>query len=198
MFEKLKEKFKKDIKISKTEKRIRELNDNDKGLKVLKKLRILATPRILNIIGIVLFLFVFEVTNILIRVIDFIGVKLSNPSKVYPFYKFLLANYKFWLVYLIIFIFLIIFYIKLRMTIKASFENLENGQKGSGRILTKEEVKSEYREIPEKFEMFKGKGCMPISRGEDNIYIDISPTYTIVIGTMKIRRYLNQRKKTFQ
>lgn len=185
MFGSIKDKFKEKINISKAERRIKELNDNDKSLKVLKSLRILATPRALNIIGIILFLFVFMVSNILIRVIDFISVKLRNPGNSYPFYRFLIPNYRFWLVYLIIFIFLVIFYIKLRITIKASFENLEDGQKGSGRLSTKEEVKNEYHEIPEKFKMFKGRGGVPISRFGDKIYIDISSTHTIVIGTTR-------------
>lgn len=185
MFNKLKKKITNNIKISRAEEKIRELNDNDKSIRILKRLRILATPKALNIIGIGLFIFIFIITNILIRLIDFIFFKFDNVNSKYPIYKFLLPKYEFWLIYLIVFLILIVFYIKLRITIKASFENLENGQKGSGRLSTLKEIQSEYHEIPEKGKKFKGKGGVPISRFGDKIYIDISSTHTIVIGTTR-------------
>ncbi len=185
MFNKLKKKITNNIKISRAEEKIRELNDNDKSIRILKRLRILATPKALNIIGIGLFIFIFIITNILIRLIDFIFFKFDNVNSNYPIYKFLLPKYEFWLIYLIVFLFGMVFYIKLRITIKASFENLENGQKGSGRLSTLKEIQSEYHEIPEKGKKFKGKGGVPISRFGDKIYIDISSTHTIVIGTTR-------------
>lgn len=185
MISKLKNKISNNIKISKAEEKIRELNDNDKSIRILKRLRVLATPKALNIIGILTFIVIFILTNIVIRIIDFIGVKFRNTNSSYPIYKFLLPKFEFWLIYLVILIFAIIFYIKLRITIKASFVNLENGQKGSGRISTLKEVQNEYHEIPEKGKRFKGKGGVPISRFGDKIYIDISSTHTIVIGTTR-------------
>ena len=185
MFNKLKKKITNNIKISRAEEKIRELNDNDKSIRILKRLRILATPKALNIIGIGLFIFIFIITNILIRLIDFIFFKFDNVNSNYPIYKFLLPKYEFWFIYLIVFLFGMVFYIKLRIAIKASFENLENGQKGSGRLSTLKEIQSEYHEIPEKGKKFKGKGGVPISRFGDKIYIDISSTHTIVIGTTR-------------
>lgn len=185
MFNKLKKKITDNIQISRAEEKIRELNDNDKSIRILKRLRVLATPKALNIIGIGLFIFVFIITNILIRLIDFIGFKFNNTDSSYPIYKFLLPKFEFWLIYLVVFIFLIVFYIKLRITIKASFENLENGQKGSGRVSTLKEIQNEYHAIPEKGKKFKGKGGVPISRFGDKIYIDISSIHTIVIGTTR-------------
>ncbi|WP_133015764.1 VirD4-like conjugal transfer protein, CD1115 family [Clostridium cuniculi] len=185
MFNKLKKKITDNIKISRAEEKIRELNDNDKSIKILKRLRVLASPKALKIIGIVLFIFVFIITNILIRLIDFIGFKFNNVDSSYPIYKFLLPKFEFWLIYLVVFIFLIVFYIKLRITIKASFENLENGQKGSGRVSTLKEIQNEYHAIPEKGKRFKGKGGVPISRFGDKIYIDISAIHTIIIGTTR-------------
>lgn len=185
MLKKLKKKITDNIQISRAEEKIRELNDNDKSIRILKRLRVLATPKALNIIGIALFIFIFIITNILIRLIDFIGFKFNNVDSSYPIYKFLFPKFEFWLIYLVVFIFLIVFYIKLRITIKASFENLENGQKGSGRVSTLKEIQNEYHAIPEKGKKFKGKGGVPISRFGDKIYIDISATHTIVIGTTR-------------
>lgn len=185
MLNSFKNKIKNNIQISKAEKKIQELNDNDKSIRILKSLRILANKKVLNLIGIILFIVIFIITNIFVRLIDFVVVKINNINTSYPIYKFLLPKFDFWLVYTIVFMFLLVFYIKLRITIKASFENLENGQKGTGRLSTLKEIKNEYNEIPEKGKRFKGKGGVPISRFGDKIYIDISSTHTIVIGTTR-------------
>ena len=185
MLLKLKNKIKSNIEISKAEAKIRELNDNDKSIRTLKRLRILATAKVLNIIGIVLFIFVFTLTTIAIRFIDFIMIKINDINSSYPIYKFLIPNLKFWIVYMIIFISLFVAYIILRINIKASFETLEKGQKGSSRISTLQEIQKEYHEIPEKGENFEGKGGVPISRFGNKIYIDITSTHTIVIGTTR-------------
>lgn len=185
MLLKLKNKIKSNIEISKAEAKIRELNDNDKSIRTLKRLRILATAKVLNIIGIVLFIFVFTLTTIAIRLIDFIMIKINDINSSYPIYKFLIPNLKFWIVYMIVFISLFVAYIILRINIKASFETLEKGQKGSSRISTLQEIQKEYHEIPEKGENFEGKGGVPISRFGNKIYIDITSTHTIVIGTTR-------------
>lgn len=185
MLKKLIYKIKNIIIFRRVENRIKNLNDNDKSIRTLKRLRFLATNKSLNLIGVILFLIVFLVSNILLRFIDFICFKLKNPEKAYNFYKFLIPKQEFIFFYVIAFIFFILFYIKLRITIRASFENLEDGQKGSGRLATLNEIQSQYIAIPEKNEMFEGCGGVPISRFGDKIYIDTSPLHTIILGTTR-------------
>ena len=58
-------------------------------------------------------------------------------------------------------------------------------EKGSGRFTTVEELKKQYRAIPEKIERFDGGGGIPISRLGDKIFIDDSPVNNLVIGTTR-------------
>lgn len=58
-------------------------------------------------------------------------------------------------------------------------------EKGTGRFTTIEELKKQYRAIPEKNERFEGGGGVPISRIDDKILIDDSPVNNLVIGTTR-------------
>lgn len=58
-------------------------------------------------------------------------------------------------------------------------------EKGTGRFTTIEELKKQYRAVPEKNERFEGGGGVPISRIGDKILIDDSPVNNLVIGTTR-------------
>lgn len=58
-------------------------------------------------------------------------------------------------------------------------------EKGTGRFTTIEELKKQYRAVPEKVERFEGQGGVPISRIDDKILIDDSPVNNMVIGTTR-------------
>ena len=73
----------------------------------------------------------------------------------------------------------------MRFTIKASFGELEKGQKGDMRLATKKEIREQYRSVPEKDELFKGKGGVPVSREGNVIYIDSSDLHVVLIGTSR-------------
>ena len=68
---------------------------------------------------------------------------------------------------------------------KASFGELEKGQKGDMRLATKKEIREQYISVPEKDEFFKGKGGIPVSREGDVIYIDPSDIHVVLIGTSR-------------
>ena len=87
--------------------------------------------------------------------------------------------------YLLIYIVLCIPILKLVFDLKKSFISLEDGQKGTSRFTTLEEIKAQYKEVPEKKEGFKGGGGVPISRHKDKIYIDTSPVNNLIIGTTR-------------
>ncbi|HFD2055441.1 TPA: VirD4-like conjugal transfer protein, CD1115 family [Clostridium perfringens] len=93
--------------------------------------------------------------------------------------------FKYPLVYFILYILLVLPIVKLVFNIKKSFETLNNGQKGKSRFTTLEEIKAQYKEIPERDEFFEGGGGVPISRHEDKIYIDTSPVNNLIIGTTR-------------
>lgn len=93
--------------------------------------------------------------------------------------------FKYPLFYLLIYIVLCIPILKLVFDLKKSFISLEDGQKGTSRFTTLEEIKAQYKEVPEKKERFKGGGGVPISRYKDKIYIDTSPVNNLIIGTTR-------------
>lgn len=93
--------------------------------------------------------------------------------------------FKYPLFYLLIYIVLCIPILKLVFDLKKSFISLEDGQKGTSRFTTLEEIKAQYKEVPEKKEEFKGGGGVPISRHKDKIYIDTSPVNNLIIGTTR-------------
>lgn len=93
--------------------------------------------------------------------------------------------FKYPLVYFILYILLVIPIVKLVFNIKKSFDDLKNGQKGTSRFTTLEEIKEQYKEIPEKDETYEGGGGVPISRHGDKVYIDTSPVNNLIIGTTR-------------
>lgn len=93
--------------------------------------------------------------------------------------------FKYPLIYLIGYIVLTIPTAKLIFNLKKSFETLNLGQKGKSRFTTLEEIQAQYKAIPEKDELYKGGGGVPISRYKDKIYIDTSPVNNLIIGTTR-------------
>lgn len=179
MKEKIIEFFEEKIFESKSEKIIHNMNDTDKSITTLKRLRFLVKPKVLNFIGIALFTIMILALNISLAVFD------MAITRVFKVYHIIIPNFKFWILYVFMIVAFLFIYIKLRITIVASFETLEKGQKGNSRLTTLKEIIKQYIAIPERDEEFKGKGGVPISRYKDKIYIDISPLHTIVIGTTR-------------
>lgn len=69
--------------------------------------------------------------------------------------------------------------------IRSNYSTLEKGQKGTSRFTTLEELKKQYRMVPEKKNEFKGGGGVPISRYKDKLFIDDSPVNNLWIGTTR-------------
>lgn len=69
--------------------------------------------------------------------------------------------------------------------LKSSFKNLNNHEKGSSRFTTVEELKKQYRAVPEREKSFKGGGGVVISRLGDKVFIDDSPVNNLIIGTTR-------------
>lgn len=159
-FKNLEKKFRKYSE--KYKNKIEELNDNDKSIRQLKIAKLLADNITLKWIGIG----IFVITTIIVTLIsNFFSLGLSSVLKneKHFFLEYLIPRFiKYSWVYLISYIVVGILYIKIRFTIKASFGELEKGQKGDMRLATLEEIKEQYPSIPEKDKFFKGKGGIPV------------------------------------
>jgi len=165
--------------------KIEELNDNDKSIRQLKIAKLLADDITLKWLGIG----IVAITTIIVTLIsNFLSLGLSSVLKneKHFFLEYLIPRFiKYAWLYLISYIVVGILYMKIRFTIKASFGELEKGQKGDMRLATLEEIKEQYPSIPEKDKSFKGKGGIPVSRKGDLIYVDSSDIHAILIGTSR-------------
>lgn len=63
-----------------------------------------------------------------------------------------------------------------------SYSDLNIGQKGTSRLTTAEEIKQQYKEVPDTDKEFDGYGGIPIARIKNKLYIDDSNTNSIVLG----------------
>lgn len=79
-----------------------------------------------------------------------------------------------------------VFSVYVTYKIHSNYSQVGNGdEKGTGRFTTVEELKKQYRAVPEKIERFEGGGGIPISRIGDQIFIDDSPVNNMMIGTTR-------------
>ncbi len=117
---------------------------------------------------------------------------LINPLVVIP------RIFKFLPIYLILNILTIGVYVKLIINIRASYKEFDEGQKGTSRFATREEIDQQYRAVPIKKEFYNGKGGVPIARGykdyitvdgkkvrKEVMYIDDSAVNNLIIGTTR-------------
>lgn len=75
--------------------------------------------------------------------------------------------------------------IKLVYRIRVNVLSFNKYEKGSSRWTTLEELKQQYKSVPEKTKAYKGNGGVPISRNKNNIFIDDSPVNNLIIGTTR-------------
>ena len=105
-----------------------------------------------------------------------------NSSLLWEFSQFLSLGVISLILITIGFVFSIYFTYK----IHSNYGKVGDGdEKGTGRFTTIEELKKQYRAVPEKVERFKDGGGIPISRLGNKIFIDDSPVNNMVIGTTR-------------
>ena len=76
---------------SKSEKIIHDMNDTDKSITTLKRLRFLVKPKVLNFIGIALFTIMILALNISLAVFD------MAITRKFKLYHIIIPNFKFWI-----------------------------------------------------------------------------------------------------
>ncbi len=131
---------------------------------------------------------VVNITNV------FLGESLVNIFSILNFiniFKLLPIYLVFWIMYIFV-------YIKFLMNVKVSFGELANGQKGSSRFATRDEIDQQYRAVPIQNETYSGGGGIPVARGyktyfdnnnirrkKEVMYIDDSAVNNLLIGTTR-------------
>ncbi|MCM3169461.1 VirD4-like conjugal transfer protein, CD1115 family [Peribacillus frigoritolerans] len=155
-------------------------------------LKVFARKDTLLIIGLLVFLCVFTLVNGIVNVVFKVIVTTLNTEDVMnpeplnitwdTFFGLHLGSIAFYGAFALIGLVcasLVIY--KLR----SNFSTLENGQKGTSRFTTLDELKKQYKAVPEKKDQFEGGGGVPVSRYKKQIFIDDSPVNNLWIGTTR-------------
>lgn len=133
--------------------------------------------------SVILFLASNYLINTLYKLLHFSSYDLNVPTRIFSWTNLFVIHIRNLPWYVLLAIFLLIWNIRLIYNIKVSYGDNNVGQKGDSRFSTLEEIKKQYKEVPEKGESFPGKGGIPISHYRDKFYIDDSTPNSLFIGT---------------
>ncbi|OJE50702.1 ATPase [Bacillus proteolyticus] len=151
----------------------------------------LAEKKVLIPLSTFLFVGMFLIANFLLNSsLELIETTLSDLLHPKPFhmevgflFRMPIAEHPIY--YLLVFLIVIGTIVRTVYKLKASFKNLNNHEKGSSRFTTVEELKKQYRAVPDREESFEGGGGVVISRLGDKVFIDDSPVNNLIIGTTR-------------
>lgn len=158
----------------------RVLKNNDKSNREMKFLNFLASQKLILSITIIVFSLITLLVNLLSNLILFASGEIKNFSLLSAAFRYRLLSFP--IFYIIAYTFAAIVLWKVFFNIKASFRSIEDGQKGTSRFTTLQELKNQYKSIPERDREFQGRGGVPVSRYENKIFIDDSPVNNLFIG----------------
>lgn len=180
---------------------LKKILDEEVSNKEMKKIKILGKPKVFISISIIIIIIINLAINLISNTFDYILISILNETPDIDFlnlfstfiFKFN-SDYK--ILYLLGNIVGLIFLLSLFIKLRTSFKDINEGQKGTSRFTSKEEVEEQYKAIPEieskkerKKGGFKGKGGVVIGRarkGFKNLtFIDDSSTNNMIIGTTR-------------
>ncbi|KMN41472.1 VirD4-like conjugal transfer protein, CD1115 family [Bacillus sp. LK2] len=151
----------------------------------------LAEKKVLIPLSTFLFVGMFLIANFLLNLsLELIETTFSDLLHPKPFhmdigflFRMPIAEHPMY--YLLVFLMVIGTIARTVYKLKSSFKNLNNHEKGSSRFTTVEELKKQYRAVPDREKSFKGGGGVVISRLGDKVFIDDSPVNNLIIGTTR-------------
>ena len=179
--------------ISDVKKELNDLLDEKEANREMKLIKRLADKKILLSFIIGMFLLVTIFVNLISNSIDAMFLMLAGgESKFNILFNLFMPNFGYPLLYLLAYGIMTLVLIKFIFNFRASFKDISEGQKGTSRFTTMEEIKEQYKsvyeiETPEEREQggYFGKGGVIISRDRDRLFIDDSATNNLIIGTTR-------------
>ncbi|QWG81862.1 MULTISPECIES: VirD4-like conjugal transfer protein, CD1115 family [Bacillus cereus group] len=150
----------------------------------------LAEKEVLIPLSAFLFVGMFLIANFLLNLsLELIETTLSDLLHPKPFHMevgflFRMPIVEHPIYYMLVFLVVIGTIVRTVYKLNSSFKDLNNHQKGSSRFTEVEELKKQYRAVPDREESFKGGGVV-ISRLGDKVFIDDSPVNNLIIGTTR-------------
>lgn len=145
----------------------------------------LSTKYVLGVILTILDIALFLGGNYLINVLQNIPKWFFDKENVNAYFgvRNLVPHYPpIFFLLLIVVIIVIDVMVVYRIKVSWSDDYLNVGQKGVARWTTLEEIQEQYKEIDEKEKPFEGIGGTIVARYGDKIYIDTSPSNTLITG----------------
>lgn len=167
---KLKKDIQKDVVTPMQQKRLMKLN------------RLLSSKYVLALLSFLVAVVLFLCCNFLLNVFTNTQYLLSDPKWILRFSTFFRINSELWELYFVILALVFIADFWLVYKIRTAYKDLNVQQKGSERWTTLDEIKQQYRSVPEKGKEFHGKGGVPVCWYGNRIFIDDSPVNTLVVG----------------
>lgn len=179
--------------ISDVKKELNDLLDEKEANREMKLIKRLADKKILLSFIIGVFLLVTIFVNLISNSIDAMFLMLvGGESKFNILFNLFMPNFGYPLLYLLAYGIMTLVLIKFIFNFRASFKDISEGQKGTSRFTTMEEIKEQYKsvyeiETTEEREQggYSGKGGVIISRDRDRLFIDDSATNNLIIGTTR-------------
>lgn len=155
-------------------------------------LKIFGRKDVVFIIGLLVFVLVFGLINGIVNVIAKVVIDTLNTTDLLnpePFNiswdTFFGLHFNSLEIYGIFALISFVCSVVVAYKLRSNFNSLEDGQKGTSRFTTLEELKKQYKSVPEKTHAFKGGGGVPISRYKNKLFIDDSPVNNLWIGTTR-------------
>ena len=177
----------KDIK-----KELHELLEEKEANREMKLMKSVADKKILSFTIITIFILVTIFSNFLCNSFDSAVNLLEGGENQGILFNLLIPNLSYPIVYILVYLVVGILLSKWIWNIKASFRDIKEGQKGTSRFTTLNEIKEQYKcinEIEDRVELenggYEGKGGVIISRDGEKLFIDDSPSNNLIIGTTR-------------
>ena len=179
--------------ISDVKKELNDLLAEKEANREMKLIKRLADKKILLSFIIGVFLIVTIFVNLISNSIDGMFLMLAGgESNFNILFNLFMPNLGYPLLYLFAYGIMTLVLIKFIFNFRASFKDISEGQKGTSRFTTMEEIKEQYKSVYEveteeerKQGGYSGKGGVIISRDKDILFIDDSPTNNMTIGTSR-------------
>lgn len=92
-------------------------------------------------------------------------------------------QWRFLIIYLIMYLVLSVFCSIQAYKIKRAFQDINKGTKGTARWTTLKEIRETYRAVKDNDEEYKGKSGIPVTHYGDELFIDTNNTNTLVVAS---------------
>lgn len=162
----------------------KEIGNNNLLMSLNKRI---GNKKVIVVISVIVFFTTFLAGNFFINLLFYcqqqqLG-KIFNLQNLYKIqFEYLSDHNVLYIFYIALLIIDVFHTCTLAYRIYTSYSDMNIGQKGTSRWTTTDEIKEQYKEVPDKDKSFPGYGGIPVARIENKLYIDDTNTNSLVLG----------------